>query len=402
MLNKKNRTIESNIVISQDFAPMIGGAHLWLYEVYRRWPSTFVNVLTENCTMDKDQAQRQIAFDLQDNGKIQIIRKDIHIEQIRLANIDLWKKYLKILNIMKSIDKDGYTYLHCLRAFPEGFSGALYKNFVSKKAKLIVYAHGEEILITNTSRQLRWLAKHVYKNADLIIANSENTKKLIHSLCSNSHIACIHPGVNVGDYQKPKSETDEFRSKWNWPEETVIICTIARMEPRKNHATVLRAIANLRGKGHPVAYVCGSEGQEKIKLAKLAEDLNIAQWVHFTGTLSEKDKIMTYAASDIHAMPSIQLNEMIEGFGIVFLEAAAAGIPSICGNSGGQSEAVLNGKTGIIVDGTKLSEVEGAIQLLAENKSLRDEMGNQGRLWAAQNDWEIITQKIFNEVDKLN
>ena len=77
--------------------------------------------------------------------------------------------------------------------------------------------------------------------------------------------------------------------------------------------------------------------------------------MRFTGAVSDAEKKLIFAACDIHAMPSVQLGEMIEGFGIVFLEAAAAGKPSICGNIGGQAEAVLDGRTGLVVTATTWS-----------------------------------------------
>jgi phosphatidylinositol alpha-1,6-mannosyltransferase len=172
------------------------------------------------------------------------------------------------------------------------------------------------------------------------------------------------------------------------------------MEPRKNHATVIEAIHRLRRDGLSVAYICGGDGQENEKLVRLAEKLGISQLVHFPGALSEEEKILTFCASHIFAMPSIQVDEMIEGFGIVFLEAAAAGIPSIAGVSGGQCEAVLNGKTGYAVNGRKVDEVANAIRKLAGDPALRKNMGQEGIRWAAENDWERVAERIFSAVSE--
>lgn len=88
---------------------------------------------------------------------------------------------------------------------------------------------------------------------------------------------------------------------------------------------------------------------------------------------------------------------MIEGFGIVFLEAAAAGIPSIAGNAGGQPEAVLHGCTGLVIDGANLAELKQAIRLLAEDVKLREYLGANGRKWAAENDWRSVAQKLVEK-----
>jgi phosphatidylinositol alpha-1,6-mannosyltransferase len=173
------------------------------------------------------------------------------------------------------------------------------------------------------------------------------------------------------------------------------------MEQRKNHATVVKAIGELRGDGLPVAYVCGSDGEERDQLLRLAKQLGLQQWVRFTGTVSDEEKLLTYRASDIYAMPSIQCGEMIEGFGIVFVEAAASGIPSISGNVGGQAEAVLDGRTGLVVDGESLTQVKEAIRALVTDGSVRERMGKEGRRWAAEHDWDKVVEKTWRAIQRL-
>jgi phosphatidylinositol alpha-1,6-mannosyltransferase len=121
--------------------------------------------------------------------------------------------------------------------------------------------------------------------------------------------------------------------------------------------------------------------------------MGLQDWSRFPGAISEHEKRLLFAASDIYAMPSIQLGEMIEGFGIVFLEAAAAGVPSVCGNTGGQPEAVLDRETGIVVDGEDLNDVASAVRNLAINPELRRYMGERGRVWAAEHAWESVVER---------
>jgi phosphatidylinositol alpha-1,6-mannosyltransferase len=157
---------------------------------------------------------------------------------------------------------------------------------------------------------------------------------------------------------------------------------------------VIRAIAELRREGLPLAYVCGGGGEEKTKLVELVDALEMHEWVRFTGVLTDDERALTYGASDIYAMPSIMYGQMTEGFGIVFLEAAAVGIPSIAGNVGGQAEAVLDGKTGVVVDGLDLPQVKAAIKRLALDSSLRDQMGEEGVKWARSHDWAVVSEQI--------
>jgi len=91
----------------------------------------------------------------------------------------------------------------------------------------------------------------------------------------------------------------------------------------------------------------------------------------------------------------VQIGEMIEGFGIVFLEAAAAGVPSICGDSGGQTEAVKNGETGLVVDGRDPAIIAAALRTLAVDTELRQRMGRNGRRWAADFDWARVRERTL-------
>jgi phosphatidylinositol alpha-1,6-mannosyltransferase len=92
---------------------------------------------------------------------------------------------------------------------------------------------------------------------------------------------------------------------------------------------------------------------------------------------------------------------MVEGFGIVFIEAAAAGVPSVAGNTGGQAEAVKHGETGLIVDGTSLVDVCEALATLARDPERRARMGAMAREWASQHDWARIADAAHAQISCL-
>lgn len=386
-----------DIIVTQDFFPKIGGAHLWLYETYRRWPSP-IKLLTHQCENGTKEADDQALFDTKAHGSLRIERQDILIEDINIFDSVSRKRFWQVSSIIHRLREKKSTTIHCLRAFPEGFSGLLCKLRDPLKVHLIIYAHGEEILVAKSSKQLQIIANLVYRAANLVITNSRNTEILVKNLCPQAKTVCIHPGVDANAFQRDKQEFKAHRLKWGWPLNTIIVSTIARMEPRKNQATVLNAIAELRREGLPLAYICGGDGEERGNLYEMTEKLGLTDWVLFTGVLTEDEKILTYGASDIYAMPSIEFGQMIEGFGIVFLEAAAAGVPSICGNIGGQPEAVLNQKTGIVVNGLDLLSVKEAIKRLAIDSTLRNTMGHEGISWSKENDWSQVSEKIYAEI----
>jgi phosphatidylinositol alpha-1,6-mannosyltransferase len=388
----------TNIVISQDFLPKIGGAHTWLYESYRRWESP-VRLLTQTYSKDSRIAQAERQFDRAQHGSVEVLREITPPRVLGLLDLSCWKSYAGQLRSIRRLAGGKPVVVHCLRAFPDGFAGALYKLSHRRSTVLVLYAHGEEVLIAQTSGQLGLMAKCAYAAADLIIANSESTRRLVNQLHPNDRTVCVHPGVDPVSFQVPGEQAARYRASWGWPSGTVVLSTMARMEPRKNHRMGIEVLQKLRSEGVPLAFVCAGEGEERLRLEQMAKAAALQEWIRFPGAVGERQKRLLFAASDIYAMPSIQVGEMIEGFGIVFLEAAAAGVPAVCGNTGGQPEAVLDRKTGIVVDGRDLSAVASAVGDLATHPELRRYMGEQGRLWAAQHAWEHVVDRTREAID---
>jgi len=385
-----------DIVVSRDFFPKIGGAHHWLYESYRRWPAPVTLVADE---LGTDHAAAA-AFDLRDHGAISILRTPMDLADINLASGRCRRSFTAISALLSRLAAGEAARFHCLRAFPEGFCGLLAKVRRPLAHRLIVYAHGEEILVARRSRQLMLMAKAVYRFADLVIANSRSTEELVRGLSPRANVARIHPGVDVQAFVRKPEELAAFRQAWRWPAEASVISTVGRMEPRKNQAAVLRAIHGLRRAGQPLAYICCGDGPERGALMELARELDAHSWARFPGAVSDDEKILTYGACDFHVMPSIRHGEMIEGFGIVFIEAAAAGVPSICGNTGGQAEAVLHDKTGLVVDGNDPRQVETAIGRMALDLELRQRLGREATIWAREHDWSKVAARTLAAVQE--
>jgi phosphatidylinositol alpha-1,6-mannosyltransferase len=389
-----------DVVLTQDFFPQIGGAHLWLYEVYRRWPQP-VRVLTRPYEHDAVEIAAARAFDARPHGAIGILRRDITVNDINLASPSCLRRLWSAQREITRAASGEQAVVHCLRAFPEGLVALLYK-LLHVRARLIVYAHGEEILVAHASRQLRLVAGLVYRCADLVIANSANTRKLVHELVPGARVVVIHPGVDFNAFRQPAISKDVLRRQWGWPADSVVVITVSRMEPRKNQSAVLQAVATLRNEGLPIAYVCAGDGECRGQLERRARELGLAGWVHFPGTLSDAEKIQALAAADIFAMPSIRAGEMIEGFGIVFIEAAAAGLPSVGGDIGGQPEAVLDGQTGLVVDGRDASAIVAALRRLAVSPSERSGMAQAGQRFAATLDWSQVAARVRDAVNALD
>ena len=161
---------------------------------------------------------------------------------------------------------------------------------------------------------------------------------------------------------------------------TRIILTLCRLTPRKGVDTVLRALpAVLNDVPGAHLLVCG-DGPERPRLEKLTTELGLSGKVSFAGRVPEPMKATYYSACDVFAMPVKELpGGDMEGFGIVYLEAAAFGKPAIAGDSGGAPDAVLDGKTGLVVEpGNPRALARGITRLLTDGEFARH-LGEAGR-----------------------
>ena len=290
--------------------------------------------------------------------------------------------------------------LHALRAFPEGFAGYFVQRTKRAATELITYAYGEELLGAGSSRELMQMTRAAYGNSRHVIANSENTRRAVLDIAPDVRTEVIHPGVECASLAFHADAVTRMRTEYGWPAGTPIVLTLGRMEPRKNHAGVMRAMGRLHRKGLQIGFVCAGDGPERPALVALAESEGIVPWARFPSADAEREKNVVFAAPDIFTLPSVHIGSMIEGFGIVFLEAVAAGLPVICGNSGGRPEVVQDGVTGRVIDGTDVESIAIPIQELVINHHGRAKMGEAARKLARRHEWSVVVCETLAAINK--
>jgi phosphatidylinositol alpha-1,6-mannosyltransferase len=150
---------------------------------------------------------------------------------------------------------------------------------------------------------------------------------------------------------------------------------------RKGHDVVLRAVARLRHTIPRLTYVIAGDGPHAAVLKRLASELGVGDCVRFLGRIQAEDLPGLYAASDVFVMPS-RLRDSdndVEGFGIVYVEASACERPVIGGRSGGVEDAIVDGKTGLLVDPLDVEALAASIERLWRYPELRATLGQAGR-----------------------
>ncbi|MEX0774307.1 MAG: glycosyltransferase family 4 protein [Phycisphaeraceae bacterium] len=404
-----------DILLCQRFLPEFGGSIRWMHEVYRRWPGPgAVEVITHDyyghpprTPEFPDAPQRPASGDHVTAPNLRMDRRDIFMRDWGLESIDRLRRYFRMTRAVRQRLKrnpKAIVRVHCIHAVPELASLLPLLPLYRKRLRLICYAHGEEVTACASSRQLTMLMKRAYRAADLVIANSRYTASVLEKHVGSKNLAgkvrVVNPGVELGEFVGAAEAGRAWRQEQGLGDRPVVL-TVGRLDPRKNHAAVIEALGQLR-EAHPdAAYYIAGQGRHKAALEALAAKLNIADRVVFSSNVDGKLKLAMYGGCDVFAMPAIRDGTDVEGFGMVFLEAGACGKASLAGREGGQADAVIDGQTGLVVDGTDQPAVTDSLHKLLSDAALRRRLGDGGREYARQFDWSCIVQRTLELVDLL-
>ncbi len=241
--------------------------------------------------------------------------------------------------------------------------------------RLMTRVAGDVRLLTAVSR---WSAARVEKGA--------RGRCAVELLPSGVAAGVYHPGVDGG----------AVRARHGLGDDPVCVC-VSRLVPRKGQDRLIEAWPQVVARVPAARLLIVGPGPYRRKLGRMAASSPVAGRVHFTGEVPWEELPAHYAAGDVFAMPcrTRWLGMDLEALGVVFLEAAATGLPVVAGRSGGAPETVVEGVTGTVVDGRRAGEVGGAVaELLADLPRARA-MGAAGRRRVeAEFSWEAVVSRL--------
>jgi phosphatidylinositol alpha-1,6-mannosyltransferase len=207
-----------------------------------------------------------------------------------------------------------------------------------------------------------------------VVANSEHTRDtLLEMGIDPARITIIYPGVDVSVF-RPGLDTTGLRESLGIRPDEKLVFSVGRLSRRKGFDQVIRAVAKLRAEGIPLRYVIAGIGEDADYLDGLVAEHNAQGIVHRIGAVSEADLPRWMNACDVLAMPNRDINGDNEGFGMVFIEAAACGKPSLAGEAGGTGSAVLHAQTGLRVDGNSAHAIANSLGALLEDAAMRQRL----------------------------
>jgi phosphatidyl-myo-inositol dimannoside synthase len=192
----------------------------------------------------------------------------------------------------------------------------------------------------------------------------------------------------------PGHETADLRRAIGLHGHQKLILSVGRLSRRKGFDQVIAALPALIDSGIDVHYALVGIGEDREYLGHHAVTTQVAERVHFLGHVEPADLPRWYEAADVFAMPNRSVNSDTEGFGMVFIEAAACGTPSIAGRAGGTGSAVLDGRTGLRVDGEDLAAVVHALRRMLGDEPLNRRLGEAAAARArSEFSWDQVAAK---------
>ena len=270
------------------------------------------------------------------------------------------------------------------------------------KFPFVIYAHGNEVLETmHTS----WPKPRIaLQTANHIFAASRFTAGLVEKLgVDPSRITIVNPGCDLRRFQ-PLAKSLELKQKLVGSRNGKVLLTVGGLVARKGQDMVLRCLPALLQRFPDLFYLIAGDGPYRAQLEALVEDLGLREHVRFLGKPGEELLPEIYALSDVFVMPSRQNIAAcdVEGFGLVYLEASACEKPIVAGNSGGIPDAVIDGRTGLLVNPTDPREIGEALGRILGDGVLAETLGKQGRMRLVhQHEWENVAARVHSILENI-
>ncbi|MFC3050802.1 glycosyltransferase family 4 protein [Kordiimonas pumila] len=299
----------------------------------------------------------------------------------------------RVLRAVRTLLSDGgYS---CLCIGDMGFLGwiANHKKILGG-IRIVQYVHGEEVSQQAHSARAEKARRAILDKVDGIITVSRFTADiLIEKGVAPDKILVSHNGVDLNRFTGVLPPN--ARSDLDLPLGPLVF-SLGRLVARKGFDTLIEAWPFVLEKIPNASLIIGGIGMEEQALKGQVQALNLQRNITFLGAVSEECLARYYGAADVFALPNRTMPDgETEGFGLVFLEAAAMATPSVGGRAGGAVEAIVNGETGFLVTPTSPKEIAEAICRLLQDDGLRSQMGQAARLHAEQNGWHEKVQAFL-------
>jgi phosphatidylinositol alpha-1,6-mannosyltransferase len=359
--------------VTNDFPPRVGGIQRTLDSLCRELPPDRLSVIAPSC----EGSQR---FDA-----------SVPFEIVRERRRFVWPSPSVARRLEEAVDRTRADVVLFGDAFPLALMGS---RLADRGTPSVVLAHGFDYWLS-TVPVAHAVMKRMTAPASRVAGCSEFISRRVRTAVPHDvPVSVLHPGADVERF-RPDLPTADLRERHALGDRPLIVC-VSRLVPRKGQDVLIKAMRSIQRRVPDAALLIVGSGPYEARLRALAEHAPTRSVV-FVGEVSEEDLPRYYAAADVFAMPCrTRLGGLeVEGWGNVFIEAAACGRPVVVGDSGGSREALVHGETGLLVDGAVADAVADAVASLLEDPAYAQQLGKAGRARVErEHTWRRVAERL--------
>lgn len=373
-----------HLLVTNDFPPKIGGIQSYLWELWRRLPAEEVTVFT-TAHRGAEVFDRAQKFRVVRSRRSVLLPTRLLIGRVRRLAVEVGAKAV-VLDPVLPLGLIGPRL-----GLPYG-----------------VVLHGTEITVPGRLPAGRQLLARVVSHASLVITAGGypegEARRAVGEGQPFPTVVRIPPGVDTSRFRPlPAIDRVACRARLGLPANGPLVVSVSRLVPRKGMDALIRAAARLAPSHPDLTVVISGTGRDLPRLRHLVRSTGAP--VRLVGRVGDVDLPALYGSGDVFAMCCRRRWAGLEqeGFGIVFLEAAACGVPSVAGDSGGAAEAVEDGKTGFVVaDPSDPKAVAEALGRLLDDPELASAQGQAARTRAEEEfEYDILAHRLDEALSAL-
>ncbi len=375
----------SILLVTNDFGPRAGGIETFIIGLLERMPKGEVIVYTSGQSGSESFDKRWL-----ESYGVRVIRDS---SKILLPSPRVIRAVRKVIKQSK-VEKIWFG-----AAAPLALSARFLR--VGNVKKIVALSHGHEVWWSKVF-PFNLAMKEIARSVDALTFLGDYTGSVIKkNFKGRAKLLKIAPGIDINHFKPERdlSKISEVRSELKIGSEPLIL-SVGRLVHRKGQDKLITAMPKILARRPDAKLLFIGQGPRKAKLDSLIAKYGIEDSVIFLGSIAYADLPKYLNAADLFVMPSRSrlMGLEVEGLGIVYLEASACALPVIAGRSGGAPDALLDGRTGYVVDGLDIDQIANRVISLLDDPKLARDMGEAGRVWVESNwSWDIWST-AFNEL----
>jgi phosphatidyl-myo-inositol dimannoside synthase len=366
--------IPRTLVVTNDFPPRVGGIQRTLWSLCSSFPAGRLSVFAPAWEgADRFDAEAPFPID-------------------RRPGRFLWATPAMARAVEREVAARGAEVVLFGDAFPLALLGP---RLAARGTPYLVAAHGFDYWLSTVPVAHAVMARMTSRAARVAVMCSRFIARRVRTAVPPEvPVSVLYPGADLERF-RPDLPADDLRERHGLGDRPVVVC-VSRLVARKGQDVLIRSMREILRRVPQAALMIVGGGPREASLRRLAESAPNRS-VIFTGEVTEPDLPRYYALGDVFAMPCrTRLGGMeVEGWGNVFIEAAACGRPVVVGDSGGARETLVHGETGILVDGRNVVGVADAVASLLEDPAYARRLGKAGRARVeAQHTWPRAAERL--------